>query len=206
MEMLPDMYESYLRMYALSVNAEQGYLPSSPNLCALTSAQATLSRLHFACDCDQPIFHMANPGFAPSTPEVDSRLGIGFCIGRCPPWDDAAYVDLIVVNRPYRGQGHARRIYREFFKRCIALKRYNVIALMKKADSSSQNFHRALGFEEGTLDDESGYDEKQLVAMRMELPVLPNGTDYSEIKRLFPMTKSQGGQAAKHTSEWDPSP
>lgn len=176
LEFQPDgseQYSDYLRMYASPVSVDGGYLPSSPNLCALTSAQAMLARFVFDCWEDQPNLYMPVPeGSGPSKQVVDSRLGVGFCIGRFSTEDGklVAYVDLIVVNPPYRKQGHARRLYREFFKRCLLKYTYTVIALVKKSDLSSHAFHKALGFEEGTLSDGSGYNQDQLAAMRKNLP------------------------------------
>lgn len=119
--------------------------------------------------------------------------------------DNIALVDLIVVNPPYRKQGHALRIYREFFKKCIDKRCYTVIALMKKADSYSQDFHKALAFHEGTLNDESGYDEKQLVAMNMDLPVPPNESLLYQVHHLLlPKKSSLGDERAGHVSNRDP--
>lgn len=201
----PEQYADYLRTYALSVSANRGYLPSSPNLCALNSAQPTLSRFVFDRWEDQPNLYMPVPeGFGPSGPVIDTQLGVGFCMGRFPKGEAAAYMDLIVINNAYRGQGHGRRLHRELFKRCLRNDRHHVVAIMKKSDLNSQAFHRALGFWEGSLSYRLGYDNDVTVCMWKILPAAYKEPDHELYKRFFPNPDLMVDDATAHLN--DPAP
>ncbi|MER5751510.1 GNAT family N-acetyltransferase [Streptomyces sp. NPDC002088] len=65
--------------------------------------------------------------------------------------DDEAYIHFVGVDPRLRGQGMARRLYAEFFRRAAMAGRTEIRAITSPRNAGSIAFHRAMGFavEEG---------------------------------------------------------
>lgn len=61
--------------------------------------------------------------------------------------EDEAYIHFVGVDPQLRGQGVARMLYEEFFRRAAEAGRRDVRAITAPANTGSIAFHRAMGFE-----------------------------------------------------------